>query len=92
MAHASVNVHGFEEFQVLEDAGGARAVISRRRDGQLYTIAFSRTFEQDGEKRQTSFFKVSHRESLQRLEKIAWPRLEELQASVGSGSPDRRRT
>lgn len=77
---------GYEEVETLDDPGGAHAVISKRMNHNLYTVAFFRMYDRDGVKERTSFFGPAHFQSLRRMITTAERRISELMA----GSPDRR--
>lgn len=83
---------GYTEVESLDDAGGARAVISRRNGHALFTVAFFKTFRSDGELNKSAFFGLKNLESLERLLPIAKKRLAELEAEASAGSADRDRT
>lgn len=80
----------YTEIEQLDDPGGARALISRRADGRLFTVAFVKTFERDDEIHQTSFFGVKSFDSLARLMPIAFARVRELELAANAGSVDKR--
>lgn len=70
---------GYQEVETLDDPGGARAIISQRvGHPNVFTVAFFRTFERDGQRERTSFFAVEHFDSLRRMIDTSQKRIDEL--------------
>lgn len=85
----SNQVHGYEELpkEQIDDAGGARAVFTRRRGSPpLFTVAFFKTFQgADDNVKHTTFFTGKSLESLERVIPLARKRLAELQDAAERG-------
>lgn len=63
--------NGYVEVDVLENAGGALAVFTRRNGSHLHTVSFFKTYERDGEKTRTSFFSLKNLDALEEMIKTA---------------------
>lgn len=82
---------GYKEVAVLDDAGGARAIITQKQGTATFTVAFMRTFNFDGSEEKTHFFGEKHLDSLERIVPVARAKIKELADAATAGSVDRRR-
>ncbi len=74
------NRSGYEDVDVLKDADGCVAIISRRVKNGSYSYAVMREFERDGQIERTSFMGCDAAPAAHRVIDLAVKRIAELEA------------